>query len=130
MKKRMPRALPLGVSEKKTFVGFYHHVKTYLKPCAGRNKPPRPCSVYKVLRDERPSRALLLNIFENCPELLNHPATSADVRRLYTEWTANGHRLHDNYGRGYACARDCNWRTGGAKDKTGQAAAVGKIAIP
>lgn len=104
---RQPNGTPLEVCERKSLAGFYRHVKTHLKPCAGRNRPPRPQSVYKVLRDERPSRALLLNIFENCPDLLNHPATSADVRRLYAEWTANGHRLHDGYGRGYTCARDC-----------------------
>ena len=108
MNKRLPRELPLDVSGKKYLVGFFFHVRTRLKPCAGRTEPPRPQSVYKVLRDERPSRALLVNIFENCPDLLKHPATSADVQRLYLDWTTNGHRLPEAYGRrGYTCARDC-----------------------
>ena len=106
MSNRLPRELPLDVSSKNYMVGFYFHVKAYLKPTA-QGRPPAPQSVYKVLRDERPSRTLLANIFENCPDLLKHPATSADVRRLYLDWTTNGHRLPDGYARGYARARDC-----------------------
>lgn len=106
MNKRLPRELPLDVSGKKYLVGFYFHVKAYLKPTA-QGRPPAPQSVYKVLRDERPSRTLLANIFENCPDLLRHPATSPDVQRLYLDWTTNGHKLPDGYGRAYTCARDC-----------------------
>ena len=106
MSNRLPRELPLDVSGKKYLVGFYFHVKAYLKPTA-QGKPPAPQSVYKVLRDERPSRTLLANIFENCPDLLRHPATSPDVQRLYLDWTTNGHKLPDGYGRAYTCARDC-----------------------
>lgn len=98
MNKRLPRELPLDVSGKKYLVGFYFHVKAYLKPTSN-GKPPSPQSVYKVLRDERPSRALLENIFENCPDLLKHPSTSVDVQRLYLDWTTNGHRLPETYGR-------------------------------
>lgn len=79
--------------------GFYFHVRKYLSPCKGRKKPPTPQSVYKVLKDERPSRAMLLNIFENCPALLKHPATSENVKRMYQEWKRNGHRLPEEYGR-------------------------------
>ena len=74
MSNRLPRELPLDVSGKKYLVGFFFHVKQYLKPTA-QGRPPAPQSVYKVLRDERPSRTLLVNIFENCPDLLKHPAT-------------------------------------------------------
>ena len=97
MNKRLPRELPLDVSGKKYLVGFFFHVKTRLKPTP-QGKAPTPQSVYKVLRDERPSRALLVNIFENCPDLLKHPATSVDVQRLYLDWTTNGHRLPEGYG--------------------------------
>ena len=79
-------------------VGFYFHVRRNLSPCKGRKKPPTPQSVYKVLKDERPSRALLTNIFENCPALLKHPATSENVKQMYREWKRNGHRLPDEYG--------------------------------
>ena len=106
MGKGLERALPLRVSEKKMFVGFHHAVKVELRD-ERTGRSPTPQSVYKVLRDERPSRALLLNIFENCPDLLKHPATSQDVQRLYLDWTTNGHRLPERYGRAYACARDC-----------------------
>ena len=106
MSNRLPRELPLEVSEKKYMVGFYFYVRTRLKPTL-MGRPPTPQSVYKVLRDERPSRALLANIFENCPDLLKHPATSEDVRRLYLDWEAGGHRLPDAYARNGTNARAC-----------------------
>ena len=104
MNKRLPRELPLNVSGKKYMVGFFYHVKAYLAPTQ-QGKPPSPQSVYKTLRDERASRALMLNIFENCPKLLKHPATSEDVQRLYERWQATG-VLPEEYGRRGARAKD------------------------
>ena len=107
MNQRLPRELPLKVSKGNYMVGFHHHVRADLKPTK-QGKPPTPQSVYKVLRDERPSRTLLMNIFVNCPSLLKHPCTSADVRDMYDAWRKRGEELPPEYGRrGTVCARDC-----------------------
>lgn len=93
------RRSSLQKSEKGHLVGFYRAVRENLKPTS-RGRPPSPRSVYKVIRDERPSRTLLKNIFDNCPNLLAHPATSDDVKRIYADYLNNGHRLPARYGKG------------------------------
>ena len=95
----LKRKSALKKSENGHLVGFYRAVRENLKPTS-RGRPPAPRSVYKVLRDERPSRTLLKNIFDNCPDLLAHPATSDDIMRIYTEYLNNGHRLPTRYGKG------------------------------
>lgn len=103
----LKRRSMLQESEKGHLVGFYRAVRENLKPTS-RGRPPAPRSVYKVLRDERPSRALLKNIFDNCPDLLAHPKTSDDVKRIYTDYLNNGHRLPTRYGKGGTIrAADC-----------------------
>lgn len=103
----LKRRSTLQKSEKGHLVGFYRAVRENLKPTS-RGRPPAPRSVYKVLRDERPSRTLLKNIFDNCPDLLAHPATSDDVKRIYTDYLNNGHRLPARYGKGGTIrAADC-----------------------
>lgn len=103
----MKRKALLRISRKGYLTGFYRAVRDRLKPTA-RGSAPTPRSVYKVLCDERPSRALLENVFENCPELLAHPSTSEDVRRIYIGWLTNGRRLPERYGMGGTIrAADC-----------------------
>lgn len=103
----LKRKSALKKSHKGYLTGFYRAVRENLKATA-QGRPPTPQSVYKVLRDERPSRMLLENIFENCPELLAHPATSDDVKKIYTEYLSNGHHLPDRYGKGGTIrAADC-----------------------
>lgn len=107
MKKGQDRALPLRVSEKKVFVGFFHAVKVELRD-EKTGKSPTPQTVYKVLRDERPSAKLLRRIFERCPDLLSHPATSEAVQRLYLDFITNGHRLPERYAKGgTVLAKEC-----------------------
>ena len=107
MRKGLDRALPLRVSEKSVFVGFYHAVKVDLKD-ERTGRSPTPQSVYKVLRDERPSAKLLRRIFEKCPDLLKHPSTSEDVKKLYLDWLTNGNRLPERYARnGTTLAKEC-----------------------
>ena len=91
-----PRAVGRGY-----FVGFEHHCRTYLAPVVrnGESVPPNPDAVRKILKDERPSRKMLLNVFVNAPELLGHPLASEDVRRLYAIWRETG-ALPSGYGRG------------------------------
>jgi hypothetical protein len=107
MRKGLDRALPLKVSEKNFFVGFYHAVKVELRD-ERTGRSPTPQSVYKVLRDERPSAKLLKRIFEKCPDLLKHPATSDAVKKLYLDWLTNGNRLPEEYARGgRTLAKEC-----------------------
>lgn len=107
MRKGQDRALPLSVSKKNFFVGFYHAVKVELRD-ERTGRSPTPQSVYKVLRDERPSAKMLRKIFEKCPDLLAHPATSEDVQKLYLEFLSNGHQLPERYGKGGTIlAREC-----------------------
>lgn len=86
------------------FVGFFRAVKTRLKPTQ-QGLPPSPQSVYKFLTDTRPSRALALNIFENCPELLAHPSTKRSVKLLYTDYMKMNGELPAQYGK--QSAGDC-----------------------
>ena len=107
MKKGQDRALPLRVSEKNMFVGFYHAVKVELRD-EKTGKSPTPQSVYKVLRDERPSAKLLRRIFERCPDLLAHPSTSEAIQKLYLDFLTNGHQLPERYGKGgMILAKEC-----------------------
>ena len=107
MKKGLERALPLRVSEGKMFVGFFHAVKVELRD-EKTGKSPTPQSVYKVLKDERPSAKLLKRIFEKCPDLLQHPATSDAVKKLYLDFITNGHRLPEQYAKGgTTLAKEC-----------------------
>ena len=99
MRKGQDRALPLAVSEKKFFVGFYHAVKVQLRD-EKTGKSPTPQSVYKVLRDERPSAKMLTRIFERCPDLLAHPSTHESIQKLYLDFLTNGHKLPERYGKG------------------------------
>ena len=91
------------------FVGFENHCRTYLAPVVrnGASVPPNPDAVRKILKDERPSRKMLLNVFANAPELLGHPLASEDVRTLYVIWRSTG-AIPEEYGRGVPpkCARD------------------------
>lgn len=106
MRRGLNRALPLKVSGKNLFVGFYHAVKVNLADGFGRS--PTPQSVYKVLKDERPSAKMLRRIFERCPEMLAHPATSDAVKTLYADFCENGGRLPERYGKGGTIlAREC-----------------------
>ena len=77
--------------------GFWYSVRTYLKPTA-QGRRPDPSSVYRVLSGRSKSRAMLLNIFENCPELLDHPRTCPAVRRIYAEWSVS-RTLPESYGK-------------------------------
>ena len=106
MRRGLDRALPLKVSGKNLFVGFYHAVKVNLVDNFGRS--PTPQSVYKVLKDERPSAKMLRRIFEKCPDLLAHPATSDAVKKLYSDFCENGGLLPARYGKGGTIlAREC-----------------------
>lgn len=104
---RLKRRAPLKKSSKGYLTGFYKAVRDNLEPTS-QGRTPTPRSVYKVLRDERPSRKLLLNIFENCPQLLAHPSTAEAVKKLYTRYLSNGHRIPERYGKGSTIrAADC-----------------------
>lgn len=104
---RLKRRAPLKKSAKGYLTGFYKAVRDYLEPTA-LGATPTPRSVYKVLRDERPSRKLLLNIFENCPQLLAHPSTADAVKKLYTRFLSNGGKIPERYGKGSTIrAADC-----------------------
>lgn len=87
--------------ERVYFAGFCKACKERLEPVKrnGREVPPNPACVRRILKDERPSRAMAINIFRNAPELLEHPLASADVVAMYREWRAYG-TLPDGYGRG------------------------------
>lgn len=103
----LKRHSPLKKSCGGYLTGFYRAVRENLKPTA-QGRTPTPQSVYKVLKDERPSRALLQNIFDNCPDLLAHPTTSDDVRRIYADYLNNGRKLPERYGLGGTLlAKDC-----------------------
>lgn len=105
--RHLKRSVPLKKSDRGYLTGFYKAVREKLKPTA-QGHVPTPGSVYKVLRDERPSRTLLQNIFDNCPDLLAHPTTSDDVRRIYADYLNNGRRLPERYGLGgKILAKDC-----------------------
>lgn len=109
-KKSQPRVLPLTVSEKRYFVGFESHVRTHMAPIVrnGREAQPNPTCVRRILKDDRPSRKMLVNIFRNAPELLAHPLTHPAVKAIFEDWRRTG-KIPDEYGRGVPqkCARDC-----------------------
>lgn len=108
--KRPYRELPLTISERRYFVGFEHHVRAHLAPIVrnGREVPPNPTCVRRILKDERPSRKMLINIFRNAPELLDHPLTHPAVKTIFGRWRKFG-AIPDEYGRGMPqkTARDC-----------------------
>lgn len=87
--------------ERVYFAGFGEACRKRLAPVRryGCDVPPNPACVRRVLKDERPSRAMALNIFRNAPELLEHPLASADLAAMYREWRAYG-TLPEGYGRG------------------------------
>ncbi len=98
------------IVEKFHFVGFGQTCRERLAPVRryGCDVPPNPVCVRRVLKDERPSRAMLFNIFKNAPELLGHPLTSEDVKLFFRQWKAYG-TIPDGYGRGVPPKRaaDC-----------------------
>lgn len=98
------------IVEKFHFVGFGQTCRERLAPVrrCGCDVPPNPVCVRRVLKDERPSRAMLFNIFKNAPELLGHPLTSEDVKLFFRQWKAYG-TIPDGYGRGVPPKRaaDC-----------------------
>ena len=87
--------------ERTYFDGFGAICRKRLAPVKrnGRDVAPNPTCVRRILKDERPSRAMAVNIFKNAPELLEHPLTSADVMAMFKEWRAYG-TLPEGYGRG------------------------------
>lgn len=109
-KKRIASEVQLTVSEKKYFVGFERHVRTHMAPIVrnGREIPPNPTCVRRILKDDRPSRKMLLNIFRHAPELLAHPLTHPAVKEIYGQWNLYG-KIPEEYGRGtpQKCAKDC-----------------------
>lgn len=113
-KKRVKTARPVSapprIVEKFHFVGFGKTCRERLAPVRryGCDVPPNPVCVRRVLKDERPSRTMLVNIFKNAPELLGHPLTSGDVKLFYRQWKAYG-TIPDGYGRGVPPKRaaDC-----------------------
>ena len=98
------------IVEKFHFVGFGQTCRERLAPVRryGCDVPPNPVCVRRVLKDERPSRTMLVNIFKNAPELLGHPLTSEDVKLFFRQWKAYG-TIPDGYGRGVPPKRaaDC-----------------------
>ena len=98
------------IVEKFHFVGFGQTCRERLAPVRryGCDVPPNPVCVRRVLKDERPSRTMLVNIFKNAPELLGHPLTSEDVKLFFKQWKAYG-TIPDGYGRGVPPKRaaDC-----------------------
>ena len=101
---------PPRIVEKFHFVGFGKTCRERLAPVRryGCDVPPNPDCVRRVLRDDRPSRTMLVNIFKNAPELLGHPLTSEDVKLFFRQWKAYG-TIPDGYGRGVPPKRaaDC-----------------------
>ena len=95
----LKRILPLKVSEKQTMVGFHNYVRTRLTPVkiGGQVRPPRPDSVRKVLSGERESVRMLLDIFQNGTDLIDHPSTGAKVIRAFNHWRRTG-KLPPDYG--------------------------------
>lgn len=106
----LPREIPLTISERRYFVGFEHCVRTRLAPVVrnGREVAPNPACVRRILKDERPSRKMLINIFRNAPELLDHPLTHPAVKAIFGRWRKFG-QIPDGYGRGMPqkTAKDC-----------------------
>ena len=110
-KRRKPaKTTPPRIVEKFHFVGFGRTCRERLAPVRryGCDVPPNPVCVRRVLKDERPSRTMLFNIFKNAPELLGHPLTSEDVKLFFRQWKAYG-TIPDGYGRGVPPKRavDC-----------------------
>ena len=93
--------MKVEIVERRYFSGFAAICKKRLAPVrrCGCDVPPNPACVRRILKDERPSRSMLFNIFKNAPELLKHPLTSKDVVALYRQWRAYG-TVPDGYGRG------------------------------
>ena len=109
-RKRPSKESPLTTSERRYFVGFEHHVKTHLSPIVrnGQEVAPNSTCVRRILKDERPSRKMLINIFRNAPELLKHPLTHPAVKKIFDRWRKFG-TIPDGYGRGMPqkTAKDC-----------------------
>ena len=110
-RKRMAaKSAPPQVVEKLYFVGFGRTCRERLQPVRryGSDMPPNPACVRRVLKDERPSRVMLVNIFKNAPELVEHPLASEDVKLMFRRWKAYG-TIPDGYGRGVPPKRaiDC-----------------------
>ena len=109
-KHRAATSAPPQVVEMLRFVGFGRTCRGRLQPVRryGSDVPPNPACVRRVLKDERPSRAMLVNIFKNAPELVGHPLTSEDVKLMFRRWKAYG-TIPDGYGRGVPPKRaiDC-----------------------
>ena len=95
------RAADPRIVERTYYSGFGEVCRKKLAPVkrCGRDVAPNPDCVRRILKDERPSRSMLINIFRNAPELIRHPLTSPAVERLYRDWRAFG-VVPDGYGRG------------------------------
>ena len=95
----LKRILPLKVSERKYLVGFEHFVRTRLTKITinGVQRAPRPDSVRKILTGERESKRLLLDIFQNGTDLMQHPSVSSKIRKVFDYWRKHG-ELPPGYG--------------------------------
>lgn len=103
----------MEIVEKRYAVGFCRTCRERLEPVRrhGCDVPPNPDCVRRVLKDERPSRVMLINIFKHAPELVSHPLASEDVKLMFRQWRAYG-TIPDEYGRGVPPKRaiDCQNR--------------------
>lgn len=95
----LKRVLQLKVSERKYLVGFENYVRTRLSPITinGEERAPRPDSVRKVLSGERESKRLLLDIFQNGTDLMQHPSVCSKVKKVFAYWQKHG-ELPASYG--------------------------------
>lgn len=95
----LKRILQLKISEKSYMVGFNNYVRTRLTPItiSGEERAPRPDSVRKILAGERESKRLLLDIFQNGTDLMQHPSVCTKVKKAFAYWREHG-ELPTSYG--------------------------------
>jgi len=93
------KKVTLKVSTREYTRGFEEFVRTRLTPITinGEERPPRPDSVRKILSGERESKRLLVDIFMNGPELMQHPSVGTKIRKAFAEWQKTG-KLPADYG--------------------------------
>lgn len=95
----LKRLLQLKISDRQYMVGFNNYVRTRLTPriMKGTEAPPEPDSVRKILKGERASRRLLLDIFQNGTDLMRHPCVDESVKKVFEHWQKTG-ELPEDYG--------------------------------
>jgi len=95
----LKRVLQLHTSQKKYLVGINNYIETRLTPTVvrGVEMTPHPNTVRAVLSGARRSKRLLLDIFENGTDLMQHPCVCSVVKKAFETWRKTG-KLPESYG--------------------------------